>query len=319
MSVSFPEVRVGQLLHSEGLTVFALFPERLLFNEDESHLPYVLAQEAMAMGNVTISEVSELGVVNNLLVDNASDSQVLIVEGEEVRGGKQSRVVNTSILVASRSTTVIPVTCTEWHRWRYDGPQGFTAGAHCPPTLRHLLKIPRLIRTMRRHGHRSRQVTMWHEIRKKHHALGIHSQTDNLSDAVETHRQKVDELRTRLPYPEGASGIAVAIGSSVVAIDLFDQATTLARLWDRLVMGIAMDALEVNGTEQAATATDVTAELYSVRRLAWEQTTAVGLGELHHARAADGALATALVVDGHLVHGSVSMPRFPKGTFSNLG
>ncbi len=319
MSVRMPEVRVGEPQLSGSLAVFQLFSDVSPLSENEGGLEYLLAHEAMAAGNLIISEVSELGVVNNLLVDNASDNQVLIMEGEEVRGGKQSRMVNISILVASRSTTVIPVTCTEWHRWRYDGSQAFTAGAHCPPTLRHLLKNPRLIPAIRRQGHLSQQVAMWHAIRKKHHALGIRSQTDNLSDTVETHRQKVDELRTRLPYAEGASGIAVAIGSSVVSIDLFNQPTTLARMWDRFVLGIAMDALEIKDTERPATAADIADKLYRLRRSAWEPTLAVGLGELHHARTADGALATALVVDNVLVHGSVSMPGLPAGTFSNLG
>ena len=314
--IPFPEVRAGSPLTCGSVAVFPLFPERLLFDEGESHVPYVLAQEALALGNLTISEVSVLGVVGSLLVENASDDPVLLLEGEEVRGGKQSRVVNTSILVAPRGTTTIPVTCAERRRWQYGDSQGFIAGAHCPPTMRYLLKLPRLMPPVRRHEIRSRQVSMWHEIQRKHCALGVLSQTDNLSDAVETHRQDVVELRTRLPYPEGASGIAVAIGSSVVSIDLFDQPKTLARMWDRFALGIAMDALEVTDAEQVATATDVTAKLYSVRRSAWEPTLAVGLGESYFTKAADGWLGTALVVDGHLVHGSVSKPRFSAGTFS---
>ena len=220
-----------------------------------------------------------------------------------------------SILVAPRGTTTIPVTCTERRRWRYgdsrDSSPVRIVSDHALP-----LELPRLMPPVRRHEIRSRQVSMWHEIQRKHCALGVLSQTDNLSDAMETHWQKIEELRLRLSYPEGASGIAVAFGNDVVSIDLFDQPTTLARLWDRLVMGIAMDALEVTDAEQVATVMDVTAKLYSVRRSAWEPTLAVGLGESYFTKAADGAIGTALVVDGHLIHGSVSMPRFPAGTFS---
>jgi hypothetical protein len=314
--IPFPDVRVGEPHSCGSLAVFPLFHERLLIDEGASHLDYVLAQDAMALGNLTISEVSVLGVVGSLLVDNGSDDLVLLLEGEELRGAKQNRMVNISILVAPRGTTTIPVTCTERRRWQYGDSRDFAAGAHCPPTMRYLLMLPRLIPGLGRHEIRSQQVSMWHEIQRKHCALGVLSQTDNLSDAVEAHRPKVDELRTRLPYPEGASGIAVAIGGSVVSIDLFDQPTTLAQLWDRFALGIAMDALEVTDAEQVATATDVTAKLYSVRRSAWEPTPAVGLGESYFTKAADGAIGTALVVDGHLVHGSVSMPRFPAGTFS---
>jgi ARG and Rhodanese-Phosphatase-superfamily-associated Protein domain len=67
----------------------------------------------------TVEEVSEGGSVPDLLVTNLGGSRVLFLEGEELRGAKRNRVLNTSVLVAAHSKTRIPVRCVEQGRWRY--------------------------------------------------------------------------------------------------------------------------------------------------------------------------------------------------------
>jgi hypothetical protein len=137
--------------------------------------------------------------------------------------------------------------------------------------------------------------------------VGVSSPTDDLSAALETHREQIRRMQEQLPYPQNAFGIAVAIGDTVVSIDIFDRPTTLARIWGRFVEGIALDALEVGAEECQATGTSVAARLYAAKEMRWERTDSAGLGELYLAQ--DGEmLATALVVDGTLLHLSVSMP-----------
>ena len=66
------------------------------------------------------------------------------------------------------------------------------------------------------------------EIRRKHRATGTSSPQENLSDTLDTHRERVEDLRGRLPYPEGASGIAVTVNGRAVCLDVFDKPATLA-------------------------------------------------------------------------------------------
>ena len=62
-------------------------------------------------------EVSRGGSVPELKVVNKSDRMLLILDGEELVGAKQNRIVNTTILIAGNTATVIPVSCVEQGRW----------------------------------------------------------------------------------------------------------------------------------------------------------------------------------------------------------
>ena len=238
MRVEIPEVRVGEPSVFGGVAVFPLFAERSLFFHGTPD--YLLSDEAMAAGTMVVQEASEEGSVGELLAENVGDQSVLMLEGEEMKGAKQNRVLASSVLVAGGSRTRIPVCCVQWGRWTYSlrtrhaGP-----GSCCPPSVRHLLK----------EGANGRQSRIWATIRRQHCRLGIRSQTENMSDALETHGEMVAELMRTLQYPQDASGIAVALGGEVVSVDFFDKPATLERLWDRLMQGVAIDALEIRDSE----------------------------------------------------------------------
>jgi len=80
---------------------------------------YVVLDDALARGWVTVSEVGEGGHVPELKVVNRGDVAVLLLDGEELVGAKQNRVLNLTILVPPQHTTIIPVSCVESGRWRH--------------------------------------------------------------------------------------------------------------------------------------------------------------------------------------------------------
>ncbi|MGO9109932.1 MAG: ARPP-1 family domain-containing protein [Thermoguttaceae bacterium] len=304
MSQLFPDVRVGQPQLSGSLAVFPLFSEGSLFTDRA--VDYILAHEAMARGTVAVTEVSDAGSIPDLLVENNGDVPCLILEGTELRGSKQTRMLNTTTLVGGKSQIRIPVSCVEHGRWRRDSQQS-SSGSHCPPTLRGLLKGS--AHACRR-GLGSHQIGMWSAIRRKHRALGVTSATEDLSAALESHREKLERLKTQFPYPANANGIAVAIGGRITAIDIVDKPVTLEKVWSRLQEGVLLDLLEVPEATSQATGAEVLAELYRLRALPWHQVESVGLGEQHRAHD-DGVLANALLHEGVTIHASASL-RFPQ-------
>ncbi len=82
----------------------------------------------MGKGLVTVTEVSQSGSVPELKVVNKADVPVLLLDGEELAGAKQNRVLNTTILLMEHSETIIPVSCTEHGRWDYATPSFSESG-----------------------------------------------------------------------------------------------------------------------------------------------------------------------------------------------
>ena len=85
-------------------------------------MSYITLKEAQEDQLIRITEVSESGSVPELYVISTSDLPVLLLDGEEIAGAKQNRILNTSILVPAKGNIIIPVSCTEEGRWSYDSP-----------------------------------------------------------------------------------------------------------------------------------------------------------------------------------------------------
>src|SRR5262245_13608638 len=90
-----------------------------LIGPADGNFQYRTLGDALATSNLVITEVSDAGSAPELLVTNRGDTPILLVDGEELAGAKQNRVLNTSILIKAISETKIPVSCTEQGRWAY--------------------------------------------------------------------------------------------------------------------------------------------------------------------------------------------------------
>ena len=90
-----------------------------LLSPTEREVEYLTLDEALAGGWAQITEVSDAGQVSELKVVVKGDRPVLLVDGEELVGAKQNRVLNLTILVPAPSTTPIPVSCVESGRWQH--------------------------------------------------------------------------------------------------------------------------------------------------------------------------------------------------------
>ena len=296
--VAVPSVRVGEPITHDRLTVFPLFLET------PSPVAYRLADDALADGTAVVEEVSEGGSVPQLSVKNANGTLVLFLEGQELRGAKQNRVLNTSVLVAANGQTLLPVSCVEQGRWRHTSRHFSGTDTHCSPKMRSVLKSSVSRSSMSGGGHGSDQGAVWGEVSRQMSSLGAESVTMAMSDTMAMNKPHMDKAVAEVKYAEGAAGLAVVVGGKVVAVDIFDAPETCRKVWPRLVSGVALDALEEK-TDTPANPADVTAALNELRASAWQSVPAAGAGEEHRAESAGKWHGSMLTLDGTLVHGSL--------------
>ena len=110
-------INVEQSMDYKDLTLFPLS------SEAQSPLSYLLLEDGLREGLVSIREVSSGGSVPELAVENKAGLPTLILDGEELVGAKQNRVANLTMLLPARQTATIPVSCVEQGRWAYDTPE----------------------------------------------------------------------------------------------------------------------------------------------------------------------------------------------------
>jgi hypothetical protein len=280
-----------------------------LFTETVSEVEYLLSTEALAEESITVEEVSESGSVPDLIVENKGDARVLFLEGEVLIGAKQNRILNLSVLLAAHSTTKIPVSCVEQGRWAYRSRTFGPSGMSSPSKLRHALKESVAESLQSGRGYQSDQLKVWKNIAKLHERLQVESETAAMSDAYVAYNDRIADYQCQLPYVDGAVGMAVAVGDRVAGIELFDKATTCAKVWGRMISGYVVDALEAGET---TTTIDVNAVEQLLTRAAscnWEAAVPVGEGTDYRAALPHGDHASALVFEQTVVHGCVVVAR----------
>ncbi len=279
-----------------------------------AELDYILAADAIAAGTLTVKEISDSGAVNTLVVENKGDKRVLLLDGEELIGAKQNRILNTTILIEAHTTQKIPVSCVEQGRWRHVSSK-FAVGMYSPPEMRSKKSRAVSINYERCGEAVSDQGEVWQDVENICCDLHAHAPTRAMKDAFDQRRDDFESYVRALPYPEGARGVMAAISGRFAAIDVLDKPATFKRIWDRLVSGYAVDAVRWR-EEEYRPFTEKSAKFFidSISDCRVSSFDSAGLGrELRFE--SPQILGQALVVDDCLVHMSV----FPGGIQNREG
>jgi len=203
--------------------------------------PYRLL-ETSALTAVQVTEISTAGSVPELSVKNTLDVMVYLMDGQELVGAKQNRILNTDVLVPANSTINIPVSCVEQGRWRSISAQ-FSSGKHASHHIR-AGKSERVHASLKSSGrHDADQGAVWSEVSESLSCSGTSSPTSALSDAYAKRDKDLKAFRQQLRMPENAVGLAVFQDDKFQGLDLFDRHSTLQYFWESLIDSYALDWL----------------------------------------------------------------------------
>jgi len=166
-----------------------------------------------------ISEISEEGSVPNLACQNETDKYVLILQGEEITGAKQNRILNVSVIVPPNSSVILPVSCVEQGRWRYRR-QDFTKGYHAYTDLKRKLMEDVAESASMGRGYEANQSRVWRDIDEKQDYFNKYSRTGAMHELYEDIEPEFERFINKLDI-DFAAGICVYINGHVVGIDVF--------------------------------------------------------------------------------------------------
>lgn len=266
---------------------------------------YELAEDAINKSILHVDELGAGGSVPKLHVTNHGPTRVLFLEGLELVGAKQNRIVNASLLIAADSKGEIPVSCVEQGRWHYRGKRSFGTGARATAKLRGKLKKSVTDAIRQKRGHESDQAEIWREVADLQRSQRVRSSTSSMSDAFTNRKEKMESFAKNLLYVPDACGLAISNGGEVISIDVFDKPSTCAAVWDRLVQS-AIFNLDKNAAPDPNAEQNVRHLLAAATDAAWLETPGVGEGHEYRCEFESSYVASALCVDASVIHASVA-------------
>jgi hypothetical protein len=300
-----------------GLTVFPLL------RQPAPEPWYDTLTEAVGAHMARVTEVSDAGRVPELQVVNDSPRHVLIVDGEELVGAKQNRIVNLTILVPPKTSLTIPVSCVEAGRWR-EVSREFTPAQHAYHSSGRRAKVEQVSMSLRSDGARSSdQSAIWGEIEMKSARMGSNSRTRAASAMYDNERHNLDKFVEGLPPQDWQVGAVFAIRGQIAGLDVFDSPRTWALLMPKLVRSYGLDALDrgIGGDGFAEPSPGRFLDAVSAAQCTFYP--AVGAGRDLRVEGS-GILGAALTTEHGVVHAvafpaaDVTHPRPRRGSFDRL-
>lgn len=192
--------------------------------------------------------------INTISFENNSASPVVMIDGEEITGAFQNRIIAASSLVENHTSREVAVICAEEGRWNEIG--GFRSGQCSYPQLRSVLLKSRSPK-------KDAQQHVWNEIERKLTVTKTRSTTSSMHDIFVSLDDEV------LRYLEGFTGLdgqAVGFigcaGDRILGCDIFCQPSLYRNFEKKLIRSYALDALEYRRT--ATRPPDITRFLDSI-------------------------------------------------------
>jgi hypothetical protein len=262
-------LRAGDLI----LIPLAPAPER-----PERPTGYLPLGEALSRHLVAITEQPQ-AQVPGLLAVSVADEPIVLVGGEQVLGGLQNRVLNTTILLAPHVELQIPVTCVEagrWHGATYAPPVdageaepdaganpqrrrgAFMSGETAYASLRktHTKAVSDSLAAGG--GHHSDQGAVWGEVAHRLNITGSSSESSAMEalyhapERARVLKESVEALRR----PAGAIGFVAVLRGSALGAEIFADEALAEAYWEKLARSYALEALDTEASPRAETSAE---------------------------------------------------------------
>lgn len=178
---------------------------------------------------VDVAERAGTPTVDQLVLTNRGARPVLLLAGELLEGGWQTRALTATTLLAPGTPSVERVVCVEEGRWGGDV-------AHA----RKARRVPFAVRARFDDPHA--QQAVWDQVRRYDAVVGP-STTGSLADRLDRTAPAARDLTRGLRPLAGQRGLLVGIAGRPAWLEVFDSGRTLAAHWSGLLHAATLDAL----------------------------------------------------------------------------
>lgn len=257
-----------------------------------------IASHNFQRGKLTILETGEVGEIE---LKSTSSRPTLIPEGTRLIGGRQDRVINSSVFIPANATVRVKVSCVEQNRWRarngVDVNKFSIADFLAGPGQRTVLKGTTST------GHVADQRSVWESVSDTVTSLGAGVGSGTLSQAYEAVESDNVVALQALSFVPGANGIAIAIGSKIRTVEFFNNEGRLKRSWAGILGSHIVETHLATG-ESTVDSQQLNETLAAFGSASWQSVQSASIGQETRTSIGDSR-ASIIQLGDSLIHASV--------------
>jgi len=204
---------------------------------------YVSLDEAIKKNWIDITEINEGGSVGDLKVRNKSPYSVLMLDGEELVGAKQNRILNTSILIEDVKEITIPVSCVEEGRWQYRSRKFKTSDAIFFSFGRRGKMHDVNIASAESGEFRAQQGKVWDDVAFMRMQAKAKGHTGAMRDVFEDKKMDIDSYINNIPFNKNQNGMLVFINGFLTGCDIITNKKIFQDYYYKILRSYSIDAI----------------------------------------------------------------------------
>jgi hypothetical protein len=221
--MTIPDLHVGRGSVCGGVTTFPVWADIVQLGGIDTG----------PRARVEVREVADGADVEHLAVTNRGPKPVLLLEGELLEGGRQTRTLACDVLLAPAANVVVDVACVEQGRW--DDFGGFARrGRKVSASVQHRLRA----------DEHARQVNVWSLVARFEAVTGA-TPTGSFADHLDRAAARgVGDIAAPRVLP-GQVGVIVGVAGWPVGLELFHSPAALTAHLPAILEAAQLDALLV--------------------------------------------------------------------------
>lgn len=206
-----PDVNLNphvELLPAQVHKNIAVIPLR----SERNYIDLLTLKKGLELGLVEVKEC-ESSQVNTLIVENHAVTPLILIDGEEVVGGDQNRIVNATILIDAKSKMKIPVSCSEKNRWAYKSEfkqSEYMANYNTRKAKEYASRVST-----------SYQDVIWSSIDTLESENDYASPTSAMEESYENIKSNHKEILKKFKILDGQTGVLVMVDGEIRGFELF--------------------------------------------------------------------------------------------------
>lgn len=262
-----------------------------LKSEISYKLDILTLKKGLELGLVEVKEC-EQSTVNTIMVTNNAVTPLILIDGEEILGAKQNRIVNNTLLIAPKTTQKISVSCTEHGRWNHTGEfrqSDYIANFNT--------------RRVKEHATRSQadaQNAIWNSINCLEVEHSFKSPTSAMSESYDNLKIDHNEFLKAFKIVDGQCGILIIQNGEIKGFEIFYNSQIYKEYHEKVLKSYLIDN-KIKNTTFSINVDEIKSLIDDAQYLAFSKTDSEGM-EVKFEFESDNGLGSLYTFEDEILH-----------------